>query len=246
MKWNFSGQVEPIIVTENDSRNWLNQPTDLLIDEKTGCLIICDHGHRRVVYWCRYNGPARGEIFIGNITCWGLALDIDENLYVSDTGKHEVRRYRIGDTNGTLLAGGHGQGTDSNQLNQPAYLFVDRKLTVYVSDKGNNRVMKWDENATIGIIVAGSRGTGGNLASLFSPQGLFIDPMENLYVADSFNDRVVRWSKGAKESTVVIGGKERGSSSNQFQFPMGLSIDGHGNLYVADQKNHRIQRFTLE
>lgn len=246
MKWNFGEQVGQIIVTKNNSRNRLNQPTDVLIDKKTGCLIICDHGNRRVMRWCDHNTTTQ-EILIDDIKCWGLALDVHRNLYISDTEKHEVRRYEMGDRNGTIVAGGNGQGMNLNQLTHPTYLFVDHKLTVYVSDKVNNRVMKWDKNTTIGLVVAGSKSSASGVGrtNLYYPQGLFVDSFENIYIADSYNDRVVCWPKRMKEGIVVVGGNGRGQSAYQFNFITGLSIDGQGSLYAADEKNHRIQRFTL-
>ena len=33
---------------------------------------------------------------------------------------------------GTVVAGGHGQGEQLDQLNEPTYLFVDAQSTVYV------------------------------------------------------------------------------------------------------------------
>ncbi|CAF5064641.1 unnamed protein product, partial [Rotaria socialis] len=91
-------------------------------------------------------------------------------LYVSDDEKHEVRRYQLGEKNGTLVAGGNGKGDGLNQLNVPTYLFVDRQQTVYVSDNNNHRVMKWAEGAKEGIVVAGGQGYGNALTQLSYPR----------------------------------------------------------------------------
>ncbi|CAF1602870.1 unnamed protein product, partial [Rotaria magnacalcarata] len=99
----------------------LNGPTDVLIDKETGSLIICDQGNQRVVRWSRRSGTTQGEILINNINCFGLAMDDQRYLYVSDYRKHEVRRYQLGEKNGTLVTGGNGQGDGFNQLNVPSY-----------------------------------------------------------------------------------------------------------------------------
>ncbi|CAF4723522.1 unnamed protein product, partial [Rotaria magnacalcarata] len=57
-------------------------------------------------------------------------MDEQRYLYVSDGAKHEVRRYQLGEKNGTLVAGGNGGGADLNQLNFPTYLFFDRDHSV--------------------------------------------------------------------------------------------------------------------
>ncbi|CAF2118217.1 unnamed protein product, partial [Rotaria magnacalcarata] len=222
----------------------LNYPADVLINKETDSLIICDGG--RVVRWSRRSGTTQGEILIGNIRCWGLAMDEQRYLYVSDVAKHEVRRYRLGEKNGTLVAGGNGQGGGFNQLNEPHYLFVDRDHSVYVSDKDNHRVMKWVERAKEGIVVAGGEGKGNALTQLNYPQGIFVDALGTLYVADLGNHRVMRWTQGAKQGTVIAGGNGRGTGANQFNYPYGLSFDRYGNLYVVDCDNHRVQRFSIE
>ncbi|CAF4815814.1 unnamed protein product, partial [Rotaria socialis] len=67
----------------------LNEPTDVLIDKETDSLIICDAQNRRVVRWSCRSGTTQGEILINNIGCWGLAMDEQRYLYVSDIEKHE-------------------------------------------------------------------------------------------------------------------------------------------------------------
>ncbi|CAF4248915.1 unnamed protein product, partial [Rotaria sordida] len=155
----------------------LNEPTDVLIDKETHSLIICDQNNRRVVRWSRRSGTTQGEILIDNIACRGLSMDDQRYLYISDVEKDEVRRYQIGDGNRTLVAGGNGKGAGLNQLNWPAYRFVDQQQTVYVSDWDNHRVMKWNKSPKEGIVVAGGQGQGNALTQLSYPQGLFVDTL---------------------------------------------------------------------
>ncbi|CAF1285787.1 unnamed protein product, partial [Rotaria sordida] len=196
-----------VVAGGNGKGNRLDQlygPSDVLIDKETDSLIICDPENRRVVRWSRRSGTTQGEILIDNISCRGLAMDDQRYLYISDDEKHEVRRYQIGDKNGTLVAGGNGKGAGLNQLKFPTYLFVDQQQTVYVSDCDNHRVMKWNKGAKEGIVVAGGQGHGNALTQLSHPQGLFVDTLGTIYVADSWNHRVMRWPKGAKQGTVIV------------------------------------------
>ncbi|CAF0977967.1 unnamed protein product, partial [Rotaria sordida] len=241
-----NGQVVAGVNGYGNRLDQLNSPPDVLIDKETDSLIICDWGNRRVVRWSRRNGTTQGEILIDNIVCWGLAMDDRRYLYICDYVKHEVRRYQIGDKNGTPVAGGNGKGVDLNQLNFPYYIFVDQQETVYVSDYGNHRVMKWNKGAKEGIVVAGGQGEGDALTQLYRPQGLFVDTLGTIYVAEDGNDRVMRWPKGAKQGTVIAGGNGRGAGANQFNHPIGLSFDRHGNLYVVEYGNARVQCFSIE
>ncbi|CAF4236814.1 unnamed protein product, partial [Rotaria sordida] len=201
-----NGQVVAGGHGEGNGLDQLNSPTDVLTDKETDSLIICDWGNDRVVRWSRRSGTTQGEILIDSISCYGLAMDDQRYLYISDSVKHEVRRYQIGDKNGTLVAGGNGEGAGFNQLNFPTYIFVDQQQTVYVSDDKNHRVMKWNKGAKEGIVVAGGQGYGNALTQLSYPQGLFVDTFGTIYVADSHNHRVMRWPKGAKQGTVIVGG----------------------------------------
>ena len=224
----------------------LNRPTDVLVDRKNDSLTIFERGNRRVTRWSRESGTRSGETIIDNIDCWGLAMDDEGALYVTDIEKHEVRRYRQGETSGTVVAGGNGKGDGLHQLNQPLYVCVDGDHAVYVSDFGNHRVMKWVKGAKEGIVVAGGQGEGKELTQLSHPRGVRVDAAGTVYVADYGNQRVMRWSRGATEGTVVVGGNGRGEGANQFHWPVGLSFDRQGNLYVADFYNNRVQRFSIE
>ncbi len=228
----------------------LNYPNRVLIDKEKNSLIICDRYNRRVVRWSRLSGTTEGEILIDNIFCSGLALDEQRYLYVSDTDKHEVRRYEIdrGDKRGTVVAGGNGAGNGLDQLYNPYYIFVDRQQNVYVSDYENYRVMKWNKGATEGIVIAGGQGYGYALTQLPYPTGLFVDTSGILYVAERKSwigygcNRIIRWPQGKKQGTIIIGGN--GEGANQFDRPENLAFDKHENLYVVDSNNHRVLRFS--
>ncbi|CAF4407733.1 unnamed protein product, partial [Rotaria magnacalcarata] len=209
IEWKTNDNNGKVVAGDNGLGNRLNQlnfPTDVLIDRETDSLIICDRDNLRVVRWSRRRGTTQGEILIDNIACNGLAMDDQKYLYISDYKKHEVRRYRMGDKNGILVAGGNGRGDELNQLSGPTSIFVGRQQTVYVSDNGNSRVMKWIRGAKEGIIVAGGQDRGDTLRQLYWPNGLFVDTFNTLYVADSGNHRVIRWPQGAKQGTVILGG----------------------------------------
>ena len=222
----------------------LYRPTDVIVDKETDSLIVCDYGNERVIRWPRRNGT-RGETIISNIACWGLTMDEDGSLYVTDRDKHEVRRYRRDESQGTIVAGAKGKGDRLDQLNDPTYIFVDRDHSMFVSDQGNHRVIKWIEGAKQGIVVAGGQGHGNSLSRLFFPNGVLVDQLGTVYVADRGNDRIVRWLKGAKEGNVIAGGNSEEIQANQLNGPRGLSFDRRGHLYVVDHGDNRVQRFTI-
>jgi sugar lactone lactonase YvrE len=248
VEWKSNAKEGQIIAGENgkgNKTNQLNGPTNVIIDKGTNSLIISDSGNKRIMRWSRQNNTD-GQIIISDTRCFGLSMDKNGYLYVSDIDKHEVRRWKIGDQNGTIVAGGNGEGDRLNQLNRPSFIFVDEDYSLYVSDWGNHRVMKWIKDASEGIVVAGGNGLGNSFRQLFYPQGLIVDQFGQIYVADSANNRVMRWCEGDKEGSIVLGENESGEESSQFRSPFGLSFDLQGNLYVVDLRNHRIQKFEVD
>jgi sugar lactone lactonase YvrE len=247
VEWKSDANNGRIVAGGNGAGNrndQLNGPTKMIVDKENDSFIICDQGNRRVVRWPRRNGQS-GETLISNMACCDLIMDNDGYLYVCDEKKHEVRRWRMGEKNGTIVVGGNGRGNRLDQLSYPRYIFIDEDHSVYVSDCYNHRVMKWLKDAKEGIVVAGGQGQGNGLRQLSYPQGIIVDQLRSVYVAEWGNHRVVRWLKGAEEGTIVVGGNEKGEQSNQFNGPVDLSFDRQNNLYVVDWDNHRVQKFDV-
>ncbi|CAF4630358.1 unnamed protein product [Rotaria socialis] len=248
VEWQIGEKTGQIVAGGNGAGNRIDQlyqPTNVVLDNETNSLIICDCGNQRVLRWPRRH-QASGEILIGNINCCGLAIDAQGFLYVSDTKKDEVKRFRIGESRGTKVAGSVGRGDNLNQLNWPTHIFVDRDQSVYVADTWNHRVMKWMKDAKEGIIVTGGRMEGNAPCQLSGPKGIFVDQSGTVCVADGGNHRVMLWYNGATQGEIIVGENIRGQQANRLADPEALSFDKYGNLYVVDWGNHRIQRFSRE
>jgi sugar lactone lactonase YvrE len=228
---------------EGDKSNQLNSPTDVILDKERSNLIICDHGNRRVVLWPRENGT-QGRTIISDVNCWGLVMDSDGYLYVSDQTKHDVKRWRIGDTAGTVVAGGNRPGNRLSQLHTPRNICIDQDHSLYISDNENNRVMKWSRGAKQGIVIAGEQDQGNHRTGLSSPNGVIVDHLGNVYIADFNNRRVIRWCPTTSQSSIVIDGKNK--QPTELVDPAGLSFDRQGNLYVVDHVNSRVRKFNID
>ncbi|CAF0890073.1 unnamed protein product [Adineta steineri] len=242
VEWKYNARKGHIIAggSGNGSRiNQLNRPTDVLVDQQYYSIIIADHGNRRVIqWWNQYQ-----QILIDDIDCWGLAMDKNGFLYVSDWKKNEVRRWKMGEYNeGIVVAGGNGEGDQLNQLDFPTYIFVGEDQSVYVTDLNNHRVMKWIKDAKEGRILAGGHGQGRDLKQLYCPAGVIVDRLDQVYVADCGNHRIMRWCEGKEEGEIIVGGDGDG---DQLNVPMGLSFDDKGNIYVTDRWNYRIEKFEI-
>ncbi|CAF4025518.1 unnamed protein product [Adineta steineri] len=244
VKWNYNSKIGQIIAGGNgigNQNNQLSYPTDIIFDKENNSFIISDPGNQRVIRYFDQN-QTNPQIIISNIECYGLTIDRNGFIYVSDSWKHEVRRWKMGEHNeGIVVAGGNREGNRLDQLNRPNFIFIDKDYSLYISDQNNNRVMKWKKDAKEGIIVAGGNGQGSSLQQLSGPQGVIVDHLGHIYVADFGNNRVMRWCEGDKEGEVIVG---RNGQENQLNCPTGLSFDKKENLYVVDSLNHRIRKYT--
>ncbi|CAF3840714.1 unnamed protein product [Adineta steineri] len=179
--WKFgekSGEVVAGGNKQGKKLNQLNNPSDVTVDKKNNLLIICDQGNERVVQWSRQK-QIDPKIIIDDIKCNGVTIDNDGNIYVSEGKKHSVKRLKPGETKVTTVAGENGCGYNTNQLNNPAYIFVDEQYSIYVSDHEYGRVTKWIKNAKEGIIVAKEQIPEDSHSPMFYPCGMAVDHFES-------------------------------------------------------------------
>ncbi len=146
---------------------------------------------------------------------------------------------------GSIVAGGNGGGSGTNQLNLPDGLFLERTTsTVWIADTSNHRIVKWASPSS-GVVVCGSYGSG---ATQFNyPGGLFVDTSASntLYVADTNNHRIQKWLSGYTSGTTVAGQTGvSGNGFNQLYFPEAVVVDTNGNIFISDASNNRIMRWA--
>jgi sugar lactone lactonase YvrE len=192
----------------------------------------------------------------------GLALDSANNLYISDTGNHRIRKVNL--TTGIIttiagssagFAGDNGSAT-SAQLDLPTALALSTSGDLYLADTGNHRIRKIAAATGNITTIAGSgaqgfSGDGGiaTAAAIDSPAGIAIDSSSNLYLADTHNHRI-RKIDALSGIITTVGGNGSASFSGDgaaavraaLSLPQGISVDSSGNLYLADTENHRIRR----
>lgn len=230
MEWKNGATSGRIVAGGNGQGNrhdQLNCPANVIIDNDSDCLIICDRGNQRVVRWPRQNGTS-GETIISDVDCVDVAMDKDGYIYVCDLRKGEVRRWKTGETNGILVTSGN--------LGRIFFICVDDDCSVYVSEYDNSRVSKWMKGAKEGIVDASYQDMSNALLKTSNPSGIAVDQFGTIYVAEYSSNRVTRWLKDATQGTVVV-------SVNQ---PWDLSFDRENNLYVAACDSYQVQKFNIE
>jgi hypothetical protein len=177
-----------------------------------------------------------------NSSCYGLFVDINDNVYCSMFIRHQVvKGWWSRSVMTTTVAAGTGiQGSASNELSGPMGIFIDVNLDLYVADCENDRVQLFQSGQSNGITVAGSESSNPTI-SLRCPSGIVLDAQEYLFIVDQKNGRIV--GSGPNGFRCLVGCHGKGSQSNQLYFPITLSFDSFGNMFVTDLSNHRVQKF---
>lgn len=220
--------------------NQLNCPSDVLIDKEKNSLIIADRGNNRVVRWSRNANTKEGEVLLKDIACWGLAMDNQRRLYVSDTKNNEVKRYsidQIKEDTGTRVAGGPRRGYRNSQLNIPNYIFLDQQQILYVSDTWNHRVMRWESPDKATVVYQGS------------PRGLVVNAKGDIFVADHGIHQLVHQPKDKPEEKKPIpipSNSKKGEAKDQPHHPWGLCSYEETNLVLTDHSGHLAYYINLQ
>lgn len=129
----------------------------------------------------------------------GLYYDeSNQDLYIANsaTATSTVMRWRVGDSNGTVIAGVAGvPGSASNQLKSPMGITLDQWNNLYVADRSNRRVQLFCSGSSTGITIAGTSAGGTSPTTLTAPYDVKLDSRLNLYVSDNSGARVSKFLK---------------------------------------------------
>jgi len=164
---------------------------------------------------------------------YGLYVDCQENLYVSNTDLGQVEKWPPGATTPIIIAGGNGPGNAANQLNGPTTLCMDDTGNLYILDENNYRVQKWSPGATTGITVAGGNGYG-HADNQVVASGMWVDGQGVVFVVNSTgsipNYRVEKWVPGAATGVPTLSAP----NDNNHNGPWNVAMDPDGNILVSD------------
>jgi hypothetical protein len=176
--------------------------------------------------------------------CYGLFVDIENNLYCSMGAFHKIVRRSLNNSANTtkIVAGNGSNGSTSDLLNNPRGIFVNTNLELYIADCGNSRVQRFKPGELNGTTVAGT-GSSHNFA-FHCPHAVALDADDHLYIVDYNNHRIVRLGSSGCHCLVGCSGSN-GSASNQLNLPLMMAFDSYGNIFVTDGNNNRVQKFIL-
>ena len=176
---------------------------------------------------------------VNQLNCpYGLDIDDDnQSIVIADSWSHRIVEWKIGASNGKVIAGSQGQGDRLDQLNRPSDVLINKETnSLFIVDRGNGRVLRWSrrqETTQNEMII-------DNIDCC----ALAIDHQGYLYVSDVVKDEVRRHTIGEKNGIVVAGGNGRGNQLNQLNCPTYLFVDEEQAVYVCDNKNYRVMKWN--
>ena len=166
-------------------------------------------------------------------------MDIDDNdtIFICRHIKGQVEEWQNNFTSRRIVAGGNGNGSETNQLSMPLDMIIYKKNhSIIICDGGNRRIVQWSlQNTTSGHVII----------SNIDCYGLAIDDRDDLYVSDHLKHEVRRWNMKTYENIVVAGGNGPGEDSTRLLQPTFLFITKDYSLYVADTQNSRIMKWIF-
>ena len=167
---------------------------------------------------------------------WGIYVDQQQqHIYIADCGNNRILKWKLGENEGQIVAGGNGQGTQIDQLNMPTDVILDKKnKSLIICDCGNRRVVRWS--------LKNRNGDKEILIENISCFALMMNENGDLFISDWENHSVRRWRKGEIER-IVAGGNGQGNQLNQLNKPTNIFIDREETVYVSDWKNHRVMKW---
>lgn len=178
-------------------------------------------------FWQKVRDSLFGADETGFVRPYGLFVDPDDVLWLTDPGAGRLYRMDLAKRSFTVI--GEGQG-----LLSPIGITRDDTGRHYFTDSEKGAILVLGED--------------GRIKPLFSfvlrrPTGIAFSARNGwLYVSETEGHEVVAFDRSGVER-LRFGG--RGNAPGTFNFPTDLWIDD-GRLYVTDALNSRIQVFSLE
>ncbi len=246
----------------------LSSPRGVAVNP-AGDLYVADSGNNRVLRYPRPIDQAdriRADLVLGQRDFFGsasaavtasslnaprdIAIGLNGEIYVSDTGNNRVVEYPADPANGaeairvfgqsSFTVGTPGSETSAQSLNAPIGLHVDPAGLLLVADAGANRVLIYPLSPTeptfapsassvIGQFAFDENGSSSGDTRLSAPLSVTTAPDGAVIVSDAGNNRVLVYpqllflpSTGAAATQVVGQSSFNGNRAN-FNTPDGLA-----------------------
>ncbi len=191
----------------------------------------------------------------------GVALGLDDSLYIADGSNNRIRRVGPDGIINTVV--GNGQSAFSGDGGpaiaaglRPCDLVLGADGSLYIADCANNRIRRVGPDGIINTVAGNGQfafsGDGGPATSAgLGPCYLALGSDGSLYIADCANNRIRRMGPDGIITTVAGNGQfafsgDGGPATSAGIVPSGVEVGPDGSLYIASEKFGRIRRVGPE
>ena len=178
---------------------------------------------------------------------WGITIDSNGNLFVSELAGHVIRKITPGAVVTTFAGSGTAGSIDSKGIlasfKDPMDIDIDSNNNIFVGDRGNHKIRKITSEGVVttfaGSGTVGSVDSTGILASFNHPDALTIDSKNNIYVADFSNDNIRKITPEGLVTTFI-------NSDAGFDGPVGIDIASDDrSIYFAEFSKYKITKVFI-
>ena len=175
---------------------------------------------------------------------WGITVDAEGNVYVSDAWNHRVQKF---DKDGKFINQWGVFESTGGELGKPFAFYGPRQLAtgqdgnIYAMDTGNKRVQVFKPDGSFATQFGG----GGVVDGRFDePTGIGQDSAGNWYIADTWNRRMQKFDKDYNfKAQWPVFGWAGNSVVNKPQ----VAVDAKRNIiYATDPENYRVLAFSSD
>ena len=198
-----------------------NSSEELIVTDYLGDVLVFDKKGEQI------RSISKSKHGFGSIC--GVAVDKEDNIYVSDSVKHCVYKFN---KRGDLLKRLETRGSGQKKINGPRGIAVAGDQ-VFVCDDQNHKVQVLTTELEP-VKQIGSEGTGNE--QFKRPEDVAVDNEQMMYVTDYGNNRVQVLTMDGR----FVRSIEQGDLFN----PCGVCVTGF--VYVADLNNDRVSVFTKD
>jgi hypothetical protein len=182
---------------------------------------------------------------------WGVCVDSQNNVYVSDHDHQLIWRRKSNGVAEVFVGSGNTGSADGNgvftSFNSPAALTSDAADNIYVWDSGNLKIRRINQNRDVVTITGGSAtSTDGQYPSFSAVSSMCVDGVGNLILACGASVRKMPLTTNGVTlagSFTQTGYTNGAGNLARFNGASGVCVS-HGMIYVADTRNQRIRSIT--
>jgi len=126
----------------------------------------------------------------------GIVIDSQNNLYITDTQNHRIRKITPDGIVSTIAGSTQGDEDGAGILakfHNPRGITIDSEGNLYIADWSNHKIRKITPEGIVSTVAGSTNGFADGLPSIskFShPNSIVVDEDGSLYISDQFNHRI--------------------------------------------------------